>query len=198
MQQKEWKFTDKSSWPRGEWDDEPDKTQWTDETTGLACLIVRNPMGALCGYVGVPTTHVLHGIKYNAESPALANLMQQRKQQPIDESVGLGVMLAWMSGGSPTPEAVLSAHGGLTFSGACSGGEHGICHVVEPGEDENVWWFGFDCAHCDDFIPGMDRRFSVGTEYRNLAYVKEQCTALATQLADVRPLPSRAIDIKEA
>ena len=48
---------DKSEWLRGPWDDEPDKKQWKDETTGLPCLIVRGPSGALCGYVGVTEGH---------------------------------------------------------------------------------------------------------------------------------------------
>jgi hypothetical protein len=37
---------------------EPDKEQWADESTGLPCLLKRNPRsGALCGYVGVPEGH---------------------------------------------------------------------------------------------------------------------------------------------
>ena len=56
--QLEYRYMDKSSWiRRGEWDDEPDKLQWTDIDTGLVCLIVRGPVGALCGYVGVPEGH---------------------------------------------------------------------------------------------------------------------------------------------
>lgn len=54
---KTWKNTDKSNWPRGAWDNEPDKAHWIDGKTGLDCLIVRGPMGALCGYVGVPVGH---------------------------------------------------------------------------------------------------------------------------------------------
>jgi len=58
MQTKEYRTIDKSAWPRGEWDDEPDKKQWQDKETGFACLIVRNSSsGALCGYVGVPEGH---------------------------------------------------------------------------------------------------------------------------------------------
>jgi len=30
-------------------------------------------------------------------------------------------------------------HGGLTYS----------------GRESNVWWFGFDCAHGEDFLPGL-------------------------------------------
>lgn len=37
-----------------------------------------------------------------------------------------------------------SPHGGFTYSGG-GGGVHG----------GNVWWFGFDCAHADDFLPGI-------------------------------------------
>lgn len=54
---KTWNTKDKTNWQRGEWDNEPDKAQWVDETTGLDCLIVRNNSGALCGYVGVPESN---------------------------------------------------------------------------------------------------------------------------------------------
>ena len=49
----------------GPWDDEPDKAQWIDPATGLDCLIVRNHFRSLCGYVGVPPGHPLHGKKYD-------------------------------------------------------------------------------------------------------------------------------------
>jgi hypothetical protein len=59
---KTWTTIDKTKWPlRGEWDKEPDKAHWIDEKTGLDCLITRNTMGALCGYVGVPEAHPLFG-----------------------------------------------------------------------------------------------------------------------------------------
>lgn len=51
--------------PEGPWDDEPDKAQWVDETTNLDCLIVRNPLGALCGYVGVTKDHPAYGKEYS-------------------------------------------------------------------------------------------------------------------------------------
>lgn len=61
---KEYRTFDKSKWERGEWDQEPDKAEWRDEATKLPCLIVRNRMGALCGYVGVPPGHPWHGKHY--------------------------------------------------------------------------------------------------------------------------------------
>ena len=64
VETKEWTFIDKAEWPQGEWNDEPDKRQWQDAETGYACLIHRNSGGALCGYVGVPVGHPLHGKDY--------------------------------------------------------------------------------------------------------------------------------------
>lgn len=54
----------KRAWGPGPWQDEPDKAQWIDPATGLDCLIVRNHMGSLCGYVGVPPGHIFHGADY--------------------------------------------------------------------------------------------------------------------------------------
>jgi len=62
----EYTTVDKSKYPtRGAWDNEPDKKQWQDEETGLACLIHRGPVGALCGYVGVPEGHPYFKKSYN-------------------------------------------------------------------------------------------------------------------------------------
>ena len=48
---------DRTGWPAGPWDNEPDVMSWADERTGLPCLIRRNSMGVWCGYVGVPPGH---------------------------------------------------------------------------------------------------------------------------------------------
>lgn len=65
MERREYRTVDKSTWPRGEWNREPDKIQWADEATGMPCLIVRGPVGALCGYVGVAEGHPLFGTDYS-------------------------------------------------------------------------------------------------------------------------------------
>jgi hypothetical protein len=146
---------DKSSWPRGPWDVEPDKIQWPDAATGLPCLAVRiGRFGNWCGYVGVAPSHPLHGVDYS--------------------------------------DLNFDVHGGLTFSDACRPGEEerGICHVPDEGEPADVWWFGFDCAHAFDLLPLQESFFGrigmpsplPGDKYRDLAYVKTQCAALAAQL----------------
>lgn len=53
---------DRTGWPAGPWDEEPDRIEWRH--TGLPCLIVRSQLGALCGYVAVPPEHPLHGVPY--------------------------------------------------------------------------------------------------------------------------------------
>lgn len=99
--------------------------------------------------------------------------------------------------GEPYDNADVRAHGGLTYSDKCRGD---ICHVPAPGEPDNVWWFGFDCAHAGDFCPGMEatllsipaivemratrypnlERYEV---YRDVHYVRSQVERLAEQLA---------------
>ena len=164
METKEYTTLDKSGWGEGQWQAEPDKRQWRDESTGLPCLIVRSPgTGALCGYVGVSTDHPLHGKDYGA----------------VDN---------------------VSVHGGLTFAHGCGHGDdesQGVCHVPGANEPDDVWWFGFDCAHASDETPAMQTHFMrgyVGTKYRNFSYVKEEVENLAQQikaLARTRPPASR-------
>ena len=64
MTEKTYKTVDKSNWERGPWDNEPDKVEFRDPVTSLPCLIVRNPLGALCGYVGVPEGHPWYEKEY--------------------------------------------------------------------------------------------------------------------------------------
>ena len=83
-------------------------------------------------------------------------------------------------------------HGGITYADACQDGppEQTICHVPEPGESDNVWWFGFDCGHGMDLIPGMEALMpshlqsllGMNSTYRTLEYVKNECVKLARQL----------------
>lgn len=111
---------DKASWGPGPWHDEPDKIQWVDEETGLDCLIVRNHGGALCGYVGVPDGHPAYGVGYSDESEKLGAAFEARKQRPVGENPGLGVMLSLLTGDvKASPEIVFEVHGGLTFSDTC-------------------------------------------------------------------------------
>ncbi len=144
--------------PPGPWSDEPDKGQWVDKTTGLDCLIVRNRMGALCGYVGVGPAHPWHGKGYDDVSASVhGGLTFADRCQPHGESE------------DEQP------------------GE-GICHLAQLGSgEENVWWLGFDCSHCYDLSPATlkyDPGFRTGRDvYRDWDYVTAECASLAEQCA---------------
>lgn len=162
MEIKEWTTIDRKDWHAGPWDSEPDKVQWPDITTGLPCLAVRHrSSGHWCGYVGVAVGHIAHG--KHEDSIRIVD----------DESQYIDI------------------HGGLTFSGACremTSEGVGICHIPAPGESDDVWWFGFDCAHSGDCSP-MDTINMRDGSYRTIAYVKAECKRLAAQL--VGPLTLR-------
>lgn len=149
--------------PPGPWSTEPKKVQWVDRHTNLPCLIVRNPIGALCGYAGVYEGHPLY--KQGYSDPEVSDI---------------------------------SVHGGLTFAGPCMKAEdHSefVCHIPEPGTSDDVWWFGFDCAHWNDLMPGMLAlreimpKYDVGLDYRNvyrdMDYVKHEVATLARQLQEI-------------
>ena len=178
---------EKNTWGTGAWLDEPDKVEWKDEHTGLPCLIVRNRMGALCGYAGVTSEHPWFHIGY-AESVAGVCLHAKHtdsKYVPYCSEC-------------KCPEDLLEVHGGLTYTGECQKGpvEEVVCHTPLDGEEDDVWWFGFDCSHAGDISPEMEATFarlqreddafprvpSFGT-YRTLEYVVNEVRSLAAQLA---------------
>lgn len=155
MEQSTWstreesRFKDRIGWESGAWDDEPDRVEWRWlGPPRLACLIVRGPSGALCGYVGVPPGHPYHGLDY----------------QKCD---------------------VVDVHGGLTYADKCAESGH-ICHVARPGEADDVWWLGFDCAHYGDRKPNHPPELrAYGEAYRSIAYVRREVEQLAAQLCRV-------------
>lgn len=170
-----WTNMDKSRWTeRGPWDSEPDKAQWVAH--GLDCLIVRNQLGGLCGYVGVPESHPYFGKGYGD------HVHDDRcDAEPGDD-------LAWHH--KCTPCGRVDVHGGLTFTDRCEPVENpaeGICHVDAGAANKVVWWLGFDCGHCGDLLPGMSSRVDFGRPlvYRDLGYVQREVEMLAEQLVAI-------------
>jgi len=159
---KTWQTQDRSNWTAGIVDDnEPDKAQWIDETTGLDCLIVRNIAGALCGYVGVPPSHKEYGLNYN-------------------KSEADGYDDFYVHGGLTFSD----------FCDPSENEETSICHTGDVANPK-VWWFGFDCIHLRDLAPNNIYSFSNDAYiyqsgiYRNFDYVKDQVTKLAYSLANI-------------
>jgi hypothetical protein len=60
-------FIDKTTWPRGEWDNEPDFLQDIEKETGYTYFISRIDLGNLCGYVILPKNHIVFENHYDDE-----------------------------------------------------------------------------------------------------------------------------------
>lgn len=132
------------------------------ESHGYPCVIVEvEHSGHLCGYVGIPKDHPLHGVRYSQYVPWLA-------------SFGDGGHTCYCCGSpSASPEAAFSVYGGITFS-ENKAPDHG-----ETGR----WWFGFDCAHAGDLLPKSMFRSDRGV-YRDEDFITAECQKLAAQLAE--------------
>ena len=176
MHERSWTTADKEGWGDGPWMTEPDKIQWVDDETDLDCLIVRGPMGALCGYVGVPPEHPWHKRRYGD-----GRYNEEGEWDDLAEQRGC-------------PETIIDIHGGLTYTELSEGvtEDRGVCHVPLEGRPHNVWWFGFDCAHSHDLAPVMakhDRERGdppirgMYETYRDVPYVRREVESLARQLA---------------
>ena len=153
----------------GPWDNEPDLVRF--KYKGLWCAIIRSPgSGHLCGYVGLDEKHPWFGKDYGA------HLAPKCKEEFCCEH---------------TPCSIINVHGGLTYAGPLTFTRIGVKELKLP---ENLHWFGFDCAHCDDMchfsvsmeefseVHGFSKRLGI---YRDMQYVKEQCIRLADQLLEV-------------
>lgn len=187
LETKEWKTIDKAGWGPGPWQDEPDKKQWQDEETGLPCLIVRGPSGALCGYVGVSESHPLHGKDYNEEIP-IPDGFGEREFNEKTPVLALFGNLDRIESGAVSIALALECHGGVTFADECQTTDDpssDICHITD--DEDKVWWFGFDCVHSGDLAPKMAAEMPstlrLGGTYRDIAYVESECRSLAKQLA---------------
>lgn len=208
METIEYRTVDKSSWGDGPWAAEPDKRQWLDEATGLPCLIVRGPSGALCGYVGVPRGHPCHGKHYDAVYEIVEDL-----------DIHGGLTFSDLCAEAPTRESwerfkergmrardeakrypkgdsaeflrtrLLELENYGAYVTWCEASK--VCHRVGGDEDDHVWWLGFDCAHLGDYTPkyaslGRSLRESDET-YKDLAYVESEVRKLAQQLKKAAP-----------
>ena len=152
-------ITDKSKWKHG--CDEPDKIEFIDPETDMACLMVRHGgAGHWCGYVGVESSHPMYEVSSSGD-------FESSDVRALHE---------------------LSVHGGITFTDKCKPEAHpseGVCHVPFPGRTDDIWWIGFDCAHTHDVSPLRDSnmQFEFAT-YKSQKYVENQIRQLAVQLKE--------------
>ena len=168
----------------GPWDDEPDSLDW--EYREYRCHIKRHPSaGHLCGYASPSPEHPWCGKNYSDRVyiPDLEN-----RKVNIDKVGAINVFCASLGcdleAGLAEISLVLEAHGGITFSGPLD------------GQPDAAWWFGFDCAHCDDRSPGYDKFHRYGGDtYRDMPYVKTEVERLVDQLIEVATWPQAETEI---
>ncbi len=168
-----WRFPERHPAGPGPWDDEPDKAQWVDPTTGLDCLIVRNKMASLCGYVGVPVDHPLHGLSHHDD-----RVHKLRAHQGVDYA-------AYCSGAEDGPDVCHVALPGrpehpwwLGFSTTYHNDLQPRPQVVSP-ELTRVLEALLPPVLRSNWTDGSDTTYQT---YRDFAYVRNQVTCLALQV----------------
>lgn len=155
----------------GPWADEPDRVQWPDAETGLPCLLTRNPYyGSLCGYVGVPEGHPLHGRDYGEEAvyEALFAHGGVNFSQPCQEQEGGVCHIP----GPGEPDSV------WWFGFDCAHGGD-LLPLMDRKPSEILG--DYLSPALSGSLAKILQRLDSG-EYRDLAYVKAQCASLAQQL----------------
>ena len=177
-----------------EWETEPDREEFVHAE--LPCLILRGPMKALCGYVGVPPSHPVYQKSYNDINVEVHGGLTfshiggfkeiYRKpsfkppMQPPDCPRDSPEMIKWL------------IETGNYLHETC------IVERLEPNPEDKwpkgFWWVGFDCAHDGDYVPGLDDlpvkiSFNSYAVYHNWAWVKAETQRLAEQLAALMPMP---------
>ena len=191
-------INDRSGWPSGEWDKEPDRATWVHEATGARCTMLRGALGNWCGYVGINGNHPCAGKDYDdldvsvhggLTYAAYCHAMQEdewiryrlRRETWITES------LLYPMGDAARQLREDRRGDTSTLKGWQEWvGQYQHCHDDCP---HGLWWLGFDCAHGWDIVPGMlaHRRKlrmpnALNETYKNFEWVVGETNRLADEL----------------
>jgi len=151
---------------------------------GFRCAVIMTDMGHRCGYVGIPKDHPLHGIEYTAKAKCLPKA--DVSEQPIGKRGIIPLLCLDENEDYLSAECYFNVHGGITYSGGRN----------YPVESDGLWWFGYDCAHCDDgkdyeaieneYVKEIELQFPSHGVVRTNAYCVQECKNLAEQLKAVK------------
>lgn len=142
----------KAEWGDGPWQNEPDRAEWRDAKTGMACLALRNRSGVWCGYVAVTSDHPAYDKRYD----------------DVDVSVHGGLTYANRCSGRicHVPEP------GEPDDVYWLGFDCHHCYDFAPAYFAQYKHRGYPF----DEVPSLEE------VYRTLEYVKAECADLANQL----------------
>ena len=131
---------------------------WIDEATGYQALACLTDRGYWCGYVGVTKDHLLYGKGYDFRVQRTKKHDEMRCDNISPISL---VLYACDEDHTSIPiELAAQVHGGLTFADRLKG-------------QDDLWGFGFDCAHI------FDR-----DDPKDFTYIESECTKLAKFLKE--------------
>lgn len=110
---------------------------------------------------------------YDADTGYPCNVIRHEHLGHLCGYVGIPPGNRWYGINADEMEPYPEVHGGVTYGGPF-------------GTDPDLWWIGFDCSHAFDLVPGIENIVgeSTGWTYRDMNYVKAQCTLLAAQAAE--------------
>ncbi len=156
--------------------DEIIKKEGNGETfiiNNMKCIIRRVYSGIWCGYVGVDKNHPWYGMDFQSvvHVSGLAEMMSSRNPNNVSIlSLLIDIMDENVENDKCSISTAIDVHGGITFSGKIG--------------DDGLWYFGFDCGHCDDFRPAYSS-MTEGLEYRDKNFVTTECHRLVDQLLTI-------------
>ena len=165
------------------------------EYKGYRCVVIFSKGGHRCGYVGITNKHPLYG-KYHSDQCLELNMKNIENDEigkrgiiPIlcmdYENIENGVR----------PDCYFDVHGGITYSDDSD---------TYPVKSDNLWWLGFDCAHCDDgkdldlalkyglidnkyyeSMKEIENKYPTYGTIRSLSYCEQECKNLVDQLETI-------------
>lgn len=149
-------FPPRDGWGPGPWDDEPDHLEWRH--AGFPCLIHRGPVGALCGYVGVPEDHPWYYEHYDTVQQTITPTLSMHGGLTYSRVCQGGICHVPLPG---EPEEVYW----LGFD--CSHSED-----VTPGLESNF---------TPEYREKRRKLYGNSVRYRDIAYVQAETNRLAEQ-----------------
>jgi hypothetical protein len=161
----------------GPWRDEPDRIAWIDPVTGYSCLILRQLLGNLSGFVAVPPSHPLWGFERDAIPVELAITAHRGLDHsaPCDQTAPPTVRICHVDHVLQRDQRVGSRDKGPSDADG------------EAAGTPDAWWFGFNCDKPCDLLPKSTVHNAQDREdgpriYRDLPYVAGEVMRLAAQL----------------
>jgi hypothetical protein len=160
---------------------------------GFRCVVIFTSMGHRCGYVGLTKENPLYEKDYGQQCSCL------KTSDVAEDDIGKRGIIPLLRQSCEdsdymTPDCYFDVHGGITYAG---GGNNSTYPV-----ESDLWWLGFDCAHCGDgkdyekvkeyqlmdvnhvnnLIEIDDMYPDIKGTIRTQEYVEQECKNLADQL----------------